>query len=278
MKKSKGDLYLVPFDFTESTKDALEYAINIAHISEGRILLVSLVKHINDIKKTKEKLKWEIDHLNEDDRDIVDFKAMVGNIFDDLDKIGELTNASFIVMGTHGPTGLQKLFGSNSLKVVANSTTPFIMLQEGQKKNHISSIVMPFNFERESLQVTQVAAMLAHKYDATIHLIGFRHSDEWLLRDMKMNEGIIRKTLQKHGIKHDTHILPGNDSYEDELMAYCKKVDADLIASAYFHKGLKSYLHSFMQVLIENEEKIPVLTINTPELMTLNSRFSFITT
>mgnify|MGYP000388873475 CR=1 FL=1 len=278
MSHKKQELFLVPFDFTQSTKDALHYAIHLAKLIGGKVMMLNLVKHQNDMVNAKVKMKWEVDHLPEDEQELVTYKAMPGNIFDDLDKVGHLVDATYIVMGTHGATGLQRIFGSNTLKVVSNSRTPFIIIQEGQTKDHIESIVMPFSFDRESLQVTQVAALIAHDFGATIHLVGYRDEDEHLFRDAITNEAIVRKFLTEHGIKHDTKILQGEKGYEEELLDYAQSVNADLIAAAYFHKGLRTYLHSFVQAMIENDKKIPVLTINAQEFMTLNSRFSFITT
>ena len=43
-------------------------------------------------------------------------------------------------------------------------------------------------------------------------------------------------------------------------------VNADLIAVSYHNDSLLPTMHTFVQVLIENEKQIPVLTINTEDL------------
>ena len=139
------------------------------------------------------------------------------------------------------------MFGSHAQKMVEHSSSPFILIQEGQQRHDIKSIVFPFSFDRESVQITQLAASIAHQYDAEIHLVGYQHSDNWLLRDMKINEKVVHDHLTEHGIKHDTHILPGEKSYEEELLAYAESVDADLIAVSYFVRGWLSYYHSFFR-------------------------------
>lgn len=277
MEAITNDIYLVPFDFTSVTEDALNFGLKLAHTGGGSILLAHIVKSHDEIKPAESKLDTFISGLDQSDQSIISYKVMAGNIFDDIDKIGDLTGASIIVMGTHGANRFQKLFGSNALKVVSSSSIPFIITQEGHSKKKIDSIVMPFSFARESVQVTQFATSLAEKYDATIHLVGYRDKDEWLLRDMKTNQAIVRRHLTQHGVKHDIITLPGKESYEDELMAYSKEANADLIAAAYFSTGVKSLFHSFLQAMIENEHKIPVITINAPEVMAVNSGFSFLT-
>jgi hypothetical protein len=278
MKEDRQELYIVPFDFTPATEVSMRFGIKMSEGTGGKILLLHLVKHEDDIIEAEQKLVLVISHLESSVHDRMLYKVMKGNILEDIDKVADLLGATCIIMGSHGASGLQKLFGSHAVKIVAHSNRPFIITREGQKTQGIHSIVMPFNFDRESVQITHMVASLAEKFDATIHLVGFRHHDEWLRRDMKTNEGLVRKYLMDHNIKHDTHILPGKESYEKELIAYADSVGADLIAATYFTKSLKSYLFSFVDEMINNPSKIPVLTINAPEHMTLNSRFSFITT
>ncbi len=277
MIDSTKELYLVPYDFSGATEGAFQYALNLSHENGGKIILAHVAKTRDDSYDAEVKFVEIMKGFDQETRDLVTYEVIVGSIYDDLDKIARLTHCTCIIMGVHGIGGFQRVFGSHAQKMVGHSSSPFILVQEDQKKDKIKSIVMPFSFDRESVQVTGLAATIAHNYDATIHLVGFRHSDEWLSRDVKINEKIVRDHLTKHGIKHDTHILQGKGSYEDELMEYAQSVDADLISVAYFVRGVMSYYHSFLDTMMMNKHKIPILTINAPEVMTLNSRFTFIT-
>jgi nucleotide-binding universal stress UspA family protein len=277
MEKST-DLYLVPFDYTPTTEQAFQFALRLVHEGSGSIMLVHIVKREDEISKNKIKLEKFLEKLPEEDQKLVELKVIEGNIFDDIDKIAKLVDATVIVMGTHGATGLRKLFGSNALKVVSNSKIPFILTQEGQDIGAIHDIVLPFSFAKESLQVTTVASSLAKKYDATIHLVGYKANDEWLHRDMRTNQAIMRKHLTKEGVKHNIATLPGKDDYEKELMSYARIVDADLIAAALYSQGIRGLFNSFLEHMIANEDKIPVITINAPEVMAIDSGLSFLTT
>ncbi|MBD3635958.1 MAG: universal stress protein [Crocinitomicaceae bacterium] len=278
IKTEKKDLYLVPFDFTRATEDALKYALNLTRIGGGDIIIAHVANTHDEAYDAEVKLVDKIKKLHDRDHTHVSYEVIIGDLFTDLDKIARLTHSTCIVMGTHGVSGFQKIFGSHAQKMVDHSSSPFILIQEGLDKDHIETIVMPFSFDRESIQVTKLATAIAEKYKATMHLVGFRHSDEWLLRDMKTNETIVKSHLEEHHIKHVTHVLPGVRSYEEELIEYANEVNADLIAASYFVKGFLSYYHSFLDTMMMNKYKIPVLTINAPEVMTLNSQFSFITT
>ena len=276
MDSVKIDKYFVPFDFTETTEDALHYAIKLAKTAgEGEILLGHIIKKGEVAGPIETKLQAVLDKLPEDEKAMCTSKVIEGDVLHDIPKMAELQDASVIVMGTHGASGLQKVFGSKALKVVSNSHVPFIIVQENIKDTEINDIVMPFSFQRESVQVTQFAASLAEKFDATIHLVGYRGNDEWLLRDMKTNQAIVRKHLTEHGVKYNMVTLPGKKSYEKELLEYAKVVDADLIAAAYFPQGVRALFNSFLQEMIMNDQHIPVITINAPEVMSV-STYSFL--
>lgn len=278
MDSVKIDKYFVPYDFTPATDDAFHYAIRLAKTAgSGEVLIGHIIKKGENAGPLEKKLEKVISKLPLDEQSISSYKVMEGDILSDLPKMAELNNASVIVMGTHGASGLQKLFGSKALKVVSNSHVPFIIVQENIKDTEIEDIVMPFSFQRESVQVTQFAASLAEKFDATIHLVGYRGNDEWLLRDMKTNQAIVRRHLTEHDVKYNMITLPGKSSYEKELIEYAKVVDADLIAAAYFPQGVRALFNSFLQEMIMNEHHIPVITINAPEVMAVGSGFSFLT-
>jgi len=49
------------------------------------------------------------------------------------------------------------------------------------------------------------------------------------------------------------------------------KVDADLIAATYFKTGILPPPNSFVQVMIENDHDIPILTVNADELSVMGS-------
>ena len=134
MENNSENIYLVPFDFTTVTEDALDFSLKLANLSNGKITLAHIVKNQDEVIASKLKLDKFISGLDSSNQDRVSGRVMVGDIFHEIDKIGDNTNASAIVMGTHGANRFQKIFGSNALKVVSSSGTPFIIWMYGQGK------------------------------------------------------------------------------------------------------------------------------------------------
>ncbi len=271
------DYYMVPFDFTKTTENALKYCLKLANKNKTSIVLVHVVKKEKFVTEAKLKLELTIQRLKPEYSKLIHSKVLVGNVFESLGKEANGNKDLTVVMGTHGPSGLKKLFKSNALKVISNSKVPFLITQENHNKDRIKTIVMPFNFEKQSIQVTKFAASLAKKYNATIHLVGQRDKDEWLLKNLTINQNIVKKHLIKNNVRFETKILNTvKSTYELELIKYANEIDADLIAATYFPTGIKSLYNPFLQQMIGNNHKIPVFTINAQNLQSNNSNYSFL--
>jgi nucleotide-binding universal stress UspA family protein len=214
--------------------------------------------------------------LTPQEQELSETKVITGSLFEDMGKAAHLLSASLIVMGTHGAHGMQKVFGSNAVKMISNTSAPLLITQGKKTVEKIKNIVMPFSFAKESIQISTFAGSIAQKFNATIHLVGFHDKDEWLEGHTRTNQKIVRQLLTDNNIKHEIVNLSKKESYEKELMDYSASVDADLIAAAYFKEGIMPSPNSFIQIIIENELQIPLLTVNSEEL-SVTSGMSFMT-
>lgn len=271
-------IYLIPVDFSEVSTTAMRLGIDLATANGGSVLMLHFVDKKQAVKDAKEQFVTFTEGLSETELELVTTKVLVGNIYDSISIASDVVGASLIVMGTHGAKGMQKLFGSHALKLVSSTSTPFMITQSGNTSGPIKNIVMPYYFERESLQIASFAASIAKQFNATIHLVGSHHTDEWLAIKTQTNQTVLRKFFAEHGIKCELQNLQQRKTYQQELLAYAESVNADLLAVSYHHSDtLLPTMHSFVQQLLENDKQIPVLTVNTEDL-TLTSGYSFIST
>ncbi|MFT6981838.1 MAG: nucleotide-binding universal stress UspA family protein [Crocinitomicaceae bacterium] len=199
-------------------------------------------------------------------------------MYEDVGKAGDILKASLIVMGTHGAKGMQKVFGSHAVKMINSSSTPFLITRGNKTVDKIKTIVMPFSFAKESIQITTFAAAIAKKFNATMHLVGYHDKDEWLEGKTKANQLVVRRVLKDLKVECELVNMAPSKDYNEQVIAYSKEVDADIIAAAYFKESIFPTPNSFIQGMIENEFEIPLLTVNSEELSVINSNFSFMTT
>lgn len=272
----KKPIYLVPVDFSSVSISALKTAIGLANFNNGSVLGIHVVAKKSEREDARNKFKEIVQELSEEDQARIDTKVLIGGIYEDIAKAAEIIGASLIVMGTHGAKGMQKLFGSHALRLVSSTGTPFVILQEGSSLTDIKKIVMPFNFEKESIQIARFAGFIAKQFNATIHLVGYHDKDEWLNGQSHSNQKVVRGLFDQHNVQYEIVNLENSQPYINALLAYTDSIEADLIATSFFVDTLLPTMNSFVQALIENDRQIPLLTVNSEEL-TVASPYSFMT-
>jgi len=259
-------LYLIPYDFTPVSEAAFGLGLDLAEMNKGKVLLLHVVKKPSDKAEAKTKFKKLASKLTESELDLTTYKVLVGDIFADIAKASELLDVTLIVMGTHGASGFQKIFGSHAVKMISSSACPFLITQGKKEFEKLKTIVMPFSFEKKTIQIATFASTIAKQFNATVHLVGYHDKDEWLEKHMKQNQTLVKRHLEGNGVECVIANIPIGSNYEKELMSYAAGVDADIMAAGYFQDGIVTNPNSFIQSMIENELNLPLLTVNAEEL------------
>ncbi|MGV3632357.1 MAG: universal stress protein [Bacteroidota bacterium] len=270
--------YLVPYDFSAISQNAVQHALRLCKESGGNLFLLHIVKHKNDYKEKEKELNEYVSGLSIPDGIDVSGHVVVGDIFTDIGKIAEYHGADLVVMGTHGVDALQKIFGSHSVKIITHSVVPFVVVQEKSNMQGIHKIVMPVSFESESIQVLRAAAHLSKLFDAEIHLIGRHQEDEFAQTKVNVNIIVAKKFMEEHKVKHSFEVANvSKGDFMDYLLEYSAKSNADLLAASYYTGNTLPIFAKFVQNLIVNPKNIPVLCVNAEALTHINSQYTFIT-
>lgn len=257
---------LVPTDFTNEAHSAIQHAVKLGVIVQAEVILLNVVKDKSDIPaattKLKEEEKWA--KTVNDQIDVLSI-VRVGNIFDDIGDAASELGVSLIIMGTHGASGWQKITGSYALKVITNSSVPFIVVQDQlMNDTGYDSIVVPLDLNNETKQKLEMVASIAHYFDSEVHLITPNESDEFLSNKLKANRIWAAKYLKGKNVKFTTQIVDDGDNLLEGVFKLSKKVEADLIAIMNLQKNsLMGVLgSSYQQEIIANKAKVPVLCLN----------------
>lgn len=267
--------FIVPYDFTSISRTALDHAIQYSASIQAEIELFHVIEKQNDEREAERKFIDLIASLSDSEKAMVNYKIKVGDIFTDIGKEAEEGNAQLLIMGTHGAKGLQKLFGSHAIKVITNSSTPFIVTQSKGPEAGINRIVLPVDLTKESVQIVRFATQVAKRFDSEIHLVCHFEEDEWLANKLRNNINIVKLELNKAGIKHEVHPLQGKSSFYKEVIDYCAKYRADLIAITHFTESILPQFDKFSQEIITNQLETPVLIVNAKNISNVNTNFTF---
>lgn len=204
---------LVPIDFTAVTRNALDYAVNIAStIGSCDICMLHVVgkgfeqyqitlKQMMDIAyEAKGKASIRINALMRE-----------GSIFSDIGSVAEEQDAGLIIMGTHGTLGLKNLFGERAQKVITSSNVPFIVVEKKHDtllidESVYNDILCPINLTQKTQEHLEDILPLAKKLNSTIHLITYIEQDDYLAKKLNAEVEMARNILRQHNILYSVKI------------------------------------------------------------------------
>ncbi len=267
---------LVPYDFTSITRTALDHALFLAKLADAKIELLHLVDKESQIADAEHNFKELLKLIAEEDRNLISTKVQVGDIFKDITQEASEGNFQLLVMGTHGEKGLQKILGSNAIKVITSGNLPFLVTQSKGPEATIKHIVMPVNLTKESLQIVEFAANAAKRFDADIHIVHEPETDEWLVKKIRINVAHVNNYLNKEKVRHTVSSLPGKKSFAAEVIDYGAQHSADLFAVAHFTESILPQFDRFSQELITNKLQVPVLILNATDVGRVKGQYTFI--
>lgn len=258
---------LVPYDFSEVADSAIEHALVTAKAVDAEVHILHVVSKKEGIKEAKEKLEVALAKAKTISRvqgvEIISH-VRVGNIFDDISDVSLELGAELIFMGTHGAHGWQHITGSHALKVVTNSATPFVIVQESKiDVNGYNDIVVPLDLEKETKQKLTLVANMAKYFNSRVHVIIPDETDEFLKHTIKANIIFANKFFGDRGIQCTTTLAPAS-GFEKEVVKHAIKVNGDLIAIMNTQKNqiLGAWGSNHEQYIITNDAKIPALILN----------------
>ncbi|MBG15513.1 MAG: hypothetical protein CL853_04085 [Crocinitomicaceae bacterium] len=257
---------LVPTDFTEVAHTAINHAARLAETTKGEVVLLNVVDDKDGVAQANKKMLEEEKIAKSFYPDCpVSSIVRIGNIFDVIGQAATEIGANIIIMGTHGASGWQKVVGSHALKVITNSSAPFIVVQKQiMRPSGYDHIVVPLDLHKQTKQKLELVGSMALYFNSKVHLISPYESDEFLLNKLKANIAWAKKYLAAEGVKSDAHIGKKGANFINEILNLASDVDADLISIMNLQKNsLMGMLGStYEQSLITNDLQTPVLCVN----------------
>lgn len=179
---------LVPIDFSECSYRALDYATALAKQFDAQIGLMHVVEPRNVYQRLDASGadRWLIDSARmrltklaqEKIEELIPVNAdvRVGGVYDEICEAAQLQGSDLIVIGTHGRTGLKRVFlGSTAERVVRYAPCSVLVVRgTGQKcvtKFCPEKILVPVDFSACSKRAVQEAILLAKQYRASLLLV-----------------------------------------------------------------------------------------------------------
>ncbi|MEY3399306.1 MAG: hypothetical protein RL220_1900 [Bacteroidota bacterium] len=265
---------LVPTDFTKVADTAIEHAVVVARVIGAEIHTLHVIDSKKGISEARLKLEALKDRVRQEKGLEITTMVRIGSIFDDIDKVATEIDANLIIMGTHGLRGMQFITGSRALKIVTESTVPFIICQERAiRDNGYQKLVVPLDLHKETKQKLSMVGDMARYFGSQVYLVSPGETDEFLKNQLQRNITFAQEYLSERGISYEVEITEAkSDGFVKSLLKYAASIDADLICIMNFYDSsfMSIFNQSYEQQVITNEAQIPVLCVNPIDTMVMD--------
>lgn len=271
---------IVPIDFSNHSEYALKTAASLAKKHNATVYAlhmldmqeVSLTESENNqhekaiyfLKLAEKKFK---DFLVKDYLEGVKLVPIIKNfkVFSEINAIAEDVKADFIIMGSHGVSGLKEFFvGSNTEKVVRFANLPVLIIKNEMINTDFSDIVVATDFSEESIPAFKNILKSLDFLNARKHILYVNLPNEEFKTTSEM-EALANNFLLKAEGNIDRMINVNyvcDRTVEKGILNFSNAVGADLI-SVITH-GRKGISHIFAGSIAEdiaNHSTLPIMTI-----------------
>ena len=275
---------LVPVDFSESSLNALDTAVNIAkkhgaglhilHVDENNFQV------LDDISSTFSAISISnTDVMNAivgaiQDKHEINPVVLVeeGNVADAIIKVSLLNHTDLIVMGSHGASGYRDGFiGNNTYSVIKHAACPVLSIPQKKKLNGLRKILFPIRPVTGALMPYEIVSHFANP-DTVMEVLGITYrmliGTAGSVLDTIIGE--IKDQLTKDKVNARSLWIEGQ-SIAEEIVKYTNKSNPDLVVvtSALDVTSKPRYIGPHAQEIIHCS-KAPMLSIkklNVPSLV-----------
>lgn len=271
---------LVPTDFSECAKFAVNTAVDIAKKNDATIHLLHVVDipltsydvgmntyenipetmfMLNLAKENMTKLTKESVFEGVNITITVEFDLTYARISNEAKN----KNADLIVMGSHGASGFQEfVIGSNAERVVRFSKCPVLTVKNDHSTFNPQNIVLPSDFTEDSAPFFKQFLNFTQLFDAHLHLLKVNTALNF--ESTKVSRKLMEDFIMDHGLEHknfSVHIY-NDESEQDGIINFCDEVDADLIVmGTHGRTGLAHLVNGSLAEAVINHVSRPILTI-----------------
>ncbi len=273
---------LVPTDFSKTSVNALEVAVEIAKKSNADITLLHVVEEASSSSfsvtgewqkegwadklytvKLLEKSKAQLEKLVLDPRFEqvkVTGELRVGNAFHGMRTIITDNKVDLVVMGTSGRSGaVDSVIGTNTERVVRHAKCPVLSINKKPSKVNFKNIVYATAMHKDEEIFSRMVKKTQALYNSTVHLVRINTPGDFQ-RDYVVKD-YMEKFAKKLGLKNYTVNVFNDITEEDGIIYFAETIDADMIAMAtHGRTGFAHVLAGSIAEDVVSHAKRPVLT------------------
>jgi nucleotide-binding universal stress UspA family protein len=268
---------LVPTDFSDASKNAMEYAVELAKQVKATIVLfhsfhlpiitseipayvVSLDELEKDFLSDLKKLARAIHHKH-GDKIRVECSCSCGFAREEIEKAAEKVKADLIIMGMRGAGPIsEKLMGSVTTDVIKKSNHTVLVIHKDVKFKGPKRIALACDYqETPPRHVFEPVKQLARAFKASVYVVNVTN-EVTAITSSKAAAGIhLEHDLED--VQHSYHFIDNKDVV-DGINQFVKTEKIDIVVMMHHEKGIWEKIFSGSKTKdMAFHSSVPLLTI-----------------
>ncbi|MCP4910183.1 MAG: universal stress protein [Bacteroidetes bacterium] len=276
---------LVPIDFNEQSIHALERSqvtapflgldIVLLYVYEENGFTSSLISSSTIDIMIQEKLDQAAEEIIQKSRIDVTTCIRKGKVYTEILKAAEEFKSKFILMGTNNSSENIRMskntIGSNTLKVVRQSSIPVITINGKEVTRFVHNILLPLDLTKETRQKVTNAIDVAKAFGAGINVVSvlWSKNNKDLKEELLQQLNQVKWFIEEQNIRCESELLEssgGEKMLVPKLLEFVDlkgNIDLIMIMTQQENKLVEYFLGSAAQSIIRMS-KVAVMTV-TPD-------------
>ena len=234
---------LVPTDFSDSAKNAINYAAELAKLTKAKLILfhvfhipavpsdVPFVMPLDEIEKDTlkalTKIKKNILFKHGSELNIV-CKTKLGFAVDEINEITKEENVDLIVMGVRGAGYLtEKLIGSITTTLIRKAKRPVLAINDKVTFKSIKKIVLACDYQNIDSKSMEPLKEFIKLFKSQLYILNVSSEGE-LISPIKKTVGGTQLVHSFEGLNHSFNFVENEDIVEG-INEFVDEHSADLI-------------------------------------------------
>jgi nucleotide-binding universal stress UspA family protein len=270
---------LVPCDFSTPSIEAFKFAIDMARISKGEVIVLNIIDlpiiyestfgmqpYAFDpfiVKELESEATQRYETLvRQHGKGAVAtrFVTAQGPVTAMIRQQIDLQKVDLVVMGTHGATGLKEYFvGSNTEKIVRYSPVPVFAIRTAIPVDKVKNIVFATTLDLNQTELIKKVTQLQEFFNAMLHVLVVNTPNNFR-RDKELKDALENYALHYKLSNYTLNMR--NDAFEiDGILSFALETKSEIIAMAtHGHRGLFHLLTGSIAEDVVNHGTCPIWT------------------
>jgi|GEM_PF-3496386 len=254
-------------DFTLASAVASSHCYQIASLSKSEVISLHVISDDEDLEWAERKSAEQISKIENYDKNIKYTPIASGqSLFSGMNKWLDDQGVGLTFMATHGKKDLQFVTGSNALKLIFNSETPMVVVQQNTPLRPYKHILIPLFSHQADMQfpldvLQSIITLFGSKVTLLIPSFKEDQENEEMHRTIDWLKGILEEKTPHIEVRSSDET---SKKFSKAMLSVVEEEGIDLIAvmiGAKHHREDAEKWKKFYQSVITNQSGVPVLCL-----------------